>query len=68
MPTEQYDKRLAVVRSIALQETKYGNTEKIVRVIAEVLGEHSEPRVAPVSAVVVLSAEEGWISWPLSPT
>jgi hypothetical protein len=33
------------------------NTKKIVRIIAEALGEHGEPRVASVNSVVVLSAE-----------
>ena len=40
------------------------NTKKIVRIIAEALGEHGEPRVASVNSVVVLSAEEGWSSLP----
>lgn len=67
-PTDQNERMLAVVRSIVLQQTEYGNTENIVRVIAEAPGEHSAPRVVAVSSVVVLSAEEGWISWSLSPT
>jgi len=62
LPTKQYERMLAVVRSIALQETEYGNTEKIGCVIAEALGEHGEPRVVAVSSGAALSAEEGWTS------
>jgi hypothetical protein len=66
-PTDHNERMLAVVRSTVLQQTEYGNTENIVRVIAEAPGEHSAPRVVSVSSFVVLSEKRGWISWPLSP-
>ena len=67
LPAEKYERRLAiVVSSTVFKEAEKSNNEKCVRVIAEALGEHGEPQVAPVCSVAVLSAEEDWISWPIS--
>jgi flavodoxin len=45
---------LAVVKSLVIYESEYGNTEKIAIAIAEALGKHGEARVTPVSSIADL--------------
>jgi flavodoxin len=48
---------LAVVRSLVLYESEYGNTQKIAIAIAEALGKHGDARVTPASSIADLDAE-----------